>query len=233
MNANVGSSQAIKDTFRALLRTTPYDTITVGDISAAAFVSKKTFYKYFENKEAVVHALYRDDFIQPVLDIRSCLEVDKSPTVVPLMLERNYETLYSNRDIYLNLIEHYGWEKFVELRIESSQSMNRDIYARHGVTGRELEYAAYFVAAGRSHGRSALDQRRLQGKPSGDGRPVCPMDPVPLRSPGRTGSEKPFVTDRGAPRGAPLPSLPPVPRNVYPRPASRRTPASASMPRAR
>lgn len=147
MNANVGSSQAIKDTFRALLRTTPYDTITVGDISAAAFVSKKTFYKYFENKEAVVHALYRDDFIQPVLDIRSCLEVDKSPTVVPLMLERNYETLYSNRDIYLNLIEHYGWEKFVELRIESSQSMNRDIYARHGVTGRELEYAAYFVAA--------------------------------------------------------------------------------------
>ena len=147
MNANVGSSKAIKDTFRALLRTTPYDTITVGDISAAAFVSKKTFYKYFENKEAVVHALYRDDFIQPVLDIRSCLEVDKSPTVVPLMLERNYETLYSNRDIYLNLIEHYGWEKFVELRIESSQSMNRDIYARHGVTGRELEYAAYFVAA--------------------------------------------------------------------------------------
>ena len=59
VNSNSGSAQAIKEAFRALLRTTPYDAITVNDISAAAFVSKKTFYKYFESKQYAVHAIYR------------------------------------------------------------------------------------------------------------------------------------------------------------------------------
>ena len=147
VNSNSDSAQAIKEAFRALLRTTPYDAITVNDISAAAFVSKKTFYKYFESKQDAVHAIYRDDFIQPVHDIRAYLEVDNSPSVISLMLEKNYATLYANRDIYLNLVKNYGWEKFVELRIASAQETNKEIYACRGVKGLELEYAAYFVAA--------------------------------------------------------------------------------------
>ena len=99
--------------------------------------------------------------------------------------------------------------------------------------GTPLEYAAYFVAAA----GAMVDLRWIR-----DGFKESPQEMAALYARwilcrfdrlGRTGSEKPFVTDRGAPRGAPLPSLPPVPRNVYPRPASRRTPASASMPRAR
>ena len=79
VNSNSGSAQAIKEAFRALLRTTPYDAITVNDISAAAFVSKKTFYKYFESKQYAVHAIYRTTRLR---SYRSCWKKTTPPSML-------------------------------------------------------------------------------------------------------------------------------------------------------
>lgn len=52
--------KAIVDAFNALIKTTPFEEISIADIVEAADVSKATFYRYFKDKYDVMNSNYQD-----------------------------------------------------------------------------------------------------------------------------------------------------------------------------
>jgi AcrR family transcriptional regulator len=137
----------IKREFRARLAAMPYDKITIKDICEGANVSKKTLYKYFAGKPEIVEALYYDDFVAPVEALQKILPVTNIKSASLLMSERDFETLYSQRDIYCNLLKNYGRMQFIDLIIRHTEDNNRRIYATRAIQGADLDFSAYYVAA--------------------------------------------------------------------------------------
>lgn len=141
------TATAIKANFKELLGKDAYGKITVDDICRAAFVSKKTFYKYFDGKLAIVDAVYRDDFVLPTEKIREHLPVDRIKSMPLLMLEQHYEKLYEQQNIYRNVLESCGRDAYVDLHIRNTVESNAEIYACWGVSEDELDYIAYYITA--------------------------------------------------------------------------------------
>lgn len=81
-----------------LLRHTPYERITVGDIVKKAGVNRSTYYRHFDTKEAVVRFYY--DGI-----MRECSEAFQQANDMDfrLYMRTRFETLYAHREDLLNL----------------------------------------------------------------------------------------------------------------------------------
>ena len=81
---HVPASRKIEAALLALLKTKPYNSISVSELAEAAGVSRQSFYLSFENKEAVLHGL----FVRLFGDIM--VEVDSSGIVSMDGLVRKY-----------------------------------------------------------------------------------------------------------------------------------------------
>lgn len=141
------TSETIKEGFRKLLETVAYDKITITDICQAAPVSKKTFYKYFDDKPGLVEAVYYDDFVAPIYDLYRLLPLHNIKSSSILVFDRAFETLYDNRDIYLNLLENYGRMQFIDLIIRSHEPVTRETLQGLELSELDLDFLSYYIAA--------------------------------------------------------------------------------------
>lgn len=53
-----------------------------------------------------------EDLVESVNNIRKVLPFDTIKSASILGLERSYQTIYDNRDIYTNLVRHFGEAEF-------------------------------------------------------------------------------------------------------------------------
>ena len=142
----MGAADKIREGFRALLQTTPYDKITINHILKISDVSRKTFYKYFEGKPDLVAALYVKDVIEPIRAIRDNLTLEEIKSAPLLLTERGYQTLYDNRDIYTNLVKNFGETEMVRLMITHTCELNKSIYENYDFLGDDLDFVSYILA---------------------------------------------------------------------------------------
>jgi hypothetical protein len=140
------TSEVIKEGFRDLLKTVPYDKITIVDICQAAAIAKRTLYKYFENKPELVQAIYYDDFIVPLVEVRKILPIDEMKSSQTHLSERDLKTLKDKRVIYENLLKNYGRMELIDLMIKNTQEFNHKVYTIQNFSIDDVEFASYFVA---------------------------------------------------------------------------------------
>ena len=145
------TKQAIQESFRGLLKTTPFGKITVANICEAANVSRKTFYVYFHDKNEIVENLFLEDIIRPIGDLHNLLpRVDVESTPL-LLIEKLYQSFYEHREYYSNIVDNMLQSQniFTKVAIDKIYELDLHILSELGFRSnkRELEYAAYFFAS--------------------------------------------------------------------------------------
>ena len=147
MQPSSSSKQSMLNAFILLLEKKSYADITITDICREASVSNKTFYNYFENKQALVKAIIYADFAEPVLQIRSILPVDNIAGATKFMADSNHQRLYDHKEIYQNLLRSYGSHELKDDITEIVYNLNLGILGNYGFAQEETEFASYFLAA--------------------------------------------------------------------------------------
>lgn len=137
----------VKEGFRSLLTSMPYNKITVDHICEAAAISKKTFYKYYSSKQDLLEDFYESEFLSNVYVIRKAIPVDKIDQAPLAMTTRDFEVFYENRELFCNLLQNYGEAELANLIIKLTEKVNRVIYEEVGLSGTELLFGAFFVAS--------------------------------------------------------------------------------------
>jgi len=143
MESNI---EIIKASFIKLIEATDYEKVTISSICRAAGISRRTFYRYFGGIEQIVTMLVRDDFIEPVIQIRSILPIDEIKSAQILMLERIYAVIYEKRVLYEKLLDYRGKRSLAEVITEESYTLHLKIYSSFIPDKSELEYASFFTA---------------------------------------------------------------------------------------
>lgn len=87
----VKTKRAIKHALIALLKTTPFEKVTVTEICRTAEVSRITFYTYYEDKYALVDEVFADDMAEAEATYRA-LQRENNPAKIPIQSYRNLLT---------------------------------------------------------------------------------------------------------------------------------------------
>jgi AcrR family transcriptional regulator len=134
---------AVKQSLKTLLETTPYEKITVSDICGSAGISRRTFYKYFSKTEEIVIAQIQDDFITPVREIRNLLPVDEIKSSMILMLEMMSATAYNHKEYYRGLLHFRGHNTLVEAIVTEVSALNAELYVSRIESSEERAFVSY------------------------------------------------------------------------------------------
>ena len=138
------TKQCLFDSFLRALETKPVSAITVSDISDDAGISRKTFYKYYNDQFALLVAMQDDLFVgfeaelnnlpANVFDIAPALIkfADRHKVLLKAVFENRGEGNFIDKVVdYLYASYHEAWEK------ENAQLSKKDV-----------EYLFYYVASG-------------------------------------------------------------------------------------
>ncbi|MDR0501501.1 MAG: TetR family transcriptional regulator [Coriobacteriales bacterium] len=132
---------------RTLLVTTPYYKVTVQDLCDAAFLSRRTFYKHFQNKDSVVRAMVNEDFIEPPTTLRTIMDVDNFKSAPRLLTERAYQNVLNNAACYKNLLTHLGKQALLDIILEENYEFSRKLFNTYDWSTDEMDYAAWCMAS--------------------------------------------------------------------------------------
>ncbi|MDR3053340.1 MAG: TetR/AcrR family transcriptional regulator [Coriobacteriales bacterium] len=138
---------AIKASFRELLKTTTFDKISISDICKRAEVSRKSFYKHFASKEDIIEAQIHEDMVQPTKDLRKLLPLEQIKSSPLLATEQFHVRIYNNRDFYQNLLEHFGKAPLVEIITRQITNLNQEIFSTYGFEEDELRFMCHYLGA--------------------------------------------------------------------------------------
>lgn len=135
----------IIDSFYNLVMEKDFITIKVIEICDAADVSRKTFYKYFKDKNDIVEKILIKDVVIPMQKLRE-LYINRS---LPsgLILEWQYEQFYNDRKFYKRISAFTGQNSFYEFVLKySSEIISKKLEPLH-IPIIEKEYMTYFYAS--------------------------------------------------------------------------------------
>jgi AcrR family transcriptional regulator len=135
---------------RTLLAHKPFLKVTVSDICQYAGISRKTFYKYFEDKGDLVESMVYDDLIGPTLLVQKVLPVQNIKTMTTLMLERTYQGYRDNKAIYENLLNGLGEIGLLKVLMNVIWSYTKELYETYELPSEERDFASYCLAAAQS-----------------------------------------------------------------------------------
>ena len=136
----------LKNALKELLKTKPYEKITVTELCKQASVSRRTFYNNFVNIDTIVDTIVYDDFIAPPLVLRGLLPVDEIESSVILMIEMNMKTLYENQDFYKAVLHFKGQNSLIKTIVGHVRAFNKEVYRKFLGDTEENEFVAYLFA---------------------------------------------------------------------------------------
>jgi len=141
--------EIIKESLKSLLKTKPLKKISVKDICNNAYVSRKTFYTYFNNKFHLIEVMLQDDVIATMYKLRELLPRCGDASYTVLVLEHFYQCFYDNKDFYISVIRGKGRYWFCERLVENIMNVNKELTKKYTKTlpPVEIEYMCYFFAA--------------------------------------------------------------------------------------
>lgn len=95
---------AIEASFKELVKSRVYRSITVKDICADAHVSRNTFYTNFRDKRAILAHLFDRDCIAPIERVNELLTPEQAVKVAPSIVAKLYEGVQADQEFYSNLV---------------------------------------------------------------------------------------------------------------------------------
>lgn len=94
----------IEASFRKLLESKPYKSMSVKEICEDAGVARKTFYTHFQDKESIIDHIFRRDVTEPQYELHKMMPQDYSRENPALFNQRLYDCIFADRDFYYRLI---------------------------------------------------------------------------------------------------------------------------------
>ena len=98
--------RALSRGIKTAMQHTPFEELTVGNIAAAAAVSRRSFYRYFRDKYELLNWVYYDDFIGAMPEKKVERALDLYPFVCA--------NLYKDRLFFINAFNVRGQNSFRE-----------------------------------------------------------------------------------------------------------------------
>lgn len=142
---------AIELAFKDILKEKPYTKVTVSEVCERAVVSRRTFYKYFQDKEDIVKELFDEHVVKPMRDVHALLKPDDVRLMQSSFVVRMYESLFLEREYYVNLVKPLRGHDDTFLRVVtwSIYDFNMKHIPAIGSTASNwrLDYMAYFFAS--------------------------------------------------------------------------------------
>lgn len=166
----MGAKEAIIRSFREVIAKKPYPKITVTEICRQAHLSRKTFYDNFQDKEAIVEAIFDDGVVKPIRTMNEMLSTEQAKSMSDIYMENIYVAILDDRDYYQRLIRSVKGvdDTFIRVVTHLLESLNVEILSSlTTMDSLELEYTAYFFAA---------SQAMLLQKWIYDGMPISPKE---------------------------------------------------------
>ena len=140
------SRGTIQQAFETLLCAEPYEKMTVSGICKEAYVSRKTFYHHFRDKEDLFLSIIVRDFEAPVRDLRRLLDVDNLKSATTLMTERALELVLQKQVFYREVFSERN-HQLIAAYIDMLTDLNDEIYQATGISADEARFAARAIAA--------------------------------------------------------------------------------------
>lgn len=148
---NPTAEQLIKDEFRTMVIEMPLGKVTVSDLCARVGISRKTFYKYFVDKEDILAAIIYDDLLEPAVQMLSYFGTSNPEVSVPLINEHGYQALLDRKDFYTRVVTQNQERIFVRAMQRCLTKCHSGINdSNNGHQDNEYEYASQFLAAGQA-----------------------------------------------------------------------------------
>jgi AcrR family transcriptional regulator len=141
------ATRSLVAALRQILATKPYQKVTVQDLCDNAFLSRRTFYKHFNNKDDVIAALIAEDFLEPAKALRSVLDLRTIKSSTILLSERIYQNFLEQAPVYRNLLENMGRDKLLYGILDANYHYSQTIFSEYDFPADEMDYAAYIMAA--------------------------------------------------------------------------------------
>lgn len=137
---------AILEAFQALVARSSYGAVSVEQICQEASVSRRTFYRYFEDKLSALKAVLEADLIKPVHDIHDLIDSDSLKSSPTIIYGRALRKVYEKRDFYGKVFTR-SEPALLSLYMDMVVRINKDSQGMAEVPEREAEFASYVIAA--------------------------------------------------------------------------------------
>ena len=135
----------IIDSFHSLIMKRDFKKLTVSEICEAAQVSRKTFYKYFKDKNDIVEQILIKDILVPMNKLRELYINMELPS--SMVLEWQYQQFYKERKFYERISSYTGQNSFYEFILNhTSRIISEKLKPLH-LSEVEHEYMTYFYAS--------------------------------------------------------------------------------------
>ena len=100
---------SIETSFKELVSRKQYRGITVKEICESAFVSRRTFYEKFENKQAIVDSLFYQHAANVLTSSMDLVMPEELRDIAPAIFTRFYLGIFDEREYYSNLVRPMIW----------------------------------------------------------------------------------------------------------------------------
>jgi AcrR family transcriptional regulator len=141
------AAETIVAALRDLLAVKPYTRISVQNLCESAYLSRRTFYKHFADKTAVVSAMVYEDFIGPPLAMRKSIDLKEFKSSARLLSETTYKIIFENRLCYNNLLEYMGKMQLAEIIQEVNSSFTFSVIENYDYPPEDMEFAAFMMGS--------------------------------------------------------------------------------------
>lgn len=129
----------------------PVDKITVSDLCKQLGISRKTFYAYFEDKQAILEQIFREDIATPISTLMPLFSSEQESIGGLLLLERVYQGIYENRDFYTHVVTQNSDRIFTHIFQNGLMDLSIDLFrSKHGTCSEKYRYVVRFTAAGQA-----------------------------------------------------------------------------------
>lgn len=135
----------IMRSFHKLVMEKDFTKLTVAEICETAQVSRKTFYKYFQDKNDIVEQILIKDIIAPMEKLRELYINMDLPS--GMILEWQYQQFYKERKFYERISAFTGQNSFYEFVLKHSSEIISNKLKPLELSDLEREYMTYFYAS--------------------------------------------------------------------------------------
>lgn len=141
------NSTAIKiiNSFYQLVMSQDFIKLTVSEICEEAQISRKTFYKYFKDKNDIVEQILIKDILLPMQKLRELYINMELPS--GMILEWQYQQFYKERKFYERISAFTGQNSFYEFILKHSTEIISEKLKILKLSDIEKEYMTYFYAS--------------------------------------------------------------------------------------
>ncbi len=136
--------EEIQDVFKSMVLSS-IPNISVSLICQKVNISRKTFYKYYDNIQDLIHKIIQEDIFIPLTELSTMnhIKVEDSITVLNSM----YSSIYNHREFYKKLYYMYPKENILGHCIyQENLNLNKTIFKQIKEKDIEKEYHIHLAA---------------------------------------------------------------------------------------